>query len=106
MKKLNQLNCSKKIVGILLVFIILQACKTEKKNSIEENEKEDIIEITTNLMDFQCIDTISSGWTTFKYINNSNEPHFFLLEKYPANKSINDGRLEVFPVFQKWNGFN
>src|SRR5680860_654152 len=100
MEKLHNLINSKKIVGILLVFILLQGCKTEKKNSIKEIKKEDVIEITTNVMDFQSVDTISSGWTTFKYINNSNEPHFFLLEKYPANKSIDDGRIEVFPVFQ------
>ena len=100
MEKLHNLINSKKIVGILIVFILLQGCKTEKKNSIKEIKKEDVIEITTNVMDFQSVDTISSGWTTFKYINNSNEPHFFLLEKYPANKSIDDGRIEVFPVFQ------
>ena len=99
MEKSHFLISTKKIVGIVLIFVIFQGCRTEKKESIVETEKE-VIEITTNVMDFQSIDTIPSGWTTFKYINKSNEPHFFLLEKYPPNKSINDGRIEVFPVFQ------
>ena len=100
MKKLHHLTSVKIIVGLALLFFIFQACKTEKKDAIKETDKEEVIEITTNTMDFQSIDTISSGWNTFKYINKSEETHFFLLEKYPVNKSINDGRVEVFPVFQ------
>ena len=51
-------------------------------------------------MDFQSIDTIPSGWNTFKYLNNSNETHFFLLDKYPEGKTIDDYRKEVIPPFQ------
>lgn len=100
MKKLHHLISFKTIVGLALLFFIFQACKTEKKDVIKEADKEEVVEIITNAMDFQSIDTISSGWNTFKYINKSEETHFFLLEKYPINKSINDGRVEVFPVFQ------
>ena len=100
MKKSHHLISFKTIVGLALLFFIFQACKTEKKDVIKETDKEEVVEIITNAMDFQSIDTISSGWNTFKYINKSEETHFFLLEKYPINKSINDGRVEVFPVFQ------
>jgi len=100
MKKSHHLISVKTIVGLALLLFIFQACKTEKKDVIKETDKEEVVEIITNAMDFQSIDTISSGWNTFKYINKSEETHFFLLEKYPVNKSITDGRVEVFPVFQ------
>jgi hypothetical protein len=51
-------------------------------------------------MDFQMVDEIPAGWNTFRYINNSNEPHFFLVDKYPKGKTIKDYTSEVAPIFQ------
>ena len=51
-------------------------------------------------MDFQTLDTIKSGWNTFKYLNKSNEVHFFLLDKYPLGKTIEDTEKEIGPPFQ------
>lgn len=65
-----------------------------------DDKKEDVIGVVTNKMDFQVTDKISSGWNTFRYENKSEEVHFFLLDKYPAGKTIEDGRKEVIPVFQ------
>lgn len=100
MKKSHLKNILKNIVCVIAALLILQSCKV-KNNDSDEPENNDIIEVITNIMDFQSVDTIPSGWTTFKYINKSNEPHFFLLEKYPENKFLEDGQKEIFPVFQK-----
>lgn len=100
MKISNLKNIPKNVVCIVTALLILQSCKV-KNNDSDEPVNNDIIEVITNIMDFQSVDTIPSGWTTFKYINKSNEPHFFLLEKYPENKFLEDGQKEIFPVFQK-----
>lgn len=89
-KYLNFLNLSM----VLFLAFIIQACNSE-------NEKIKNIEVTTTLMDFQMADEISSGWNQFHYNNNSKEAHFFLLDKYPEGKTIDDGKKEVIPVFQK-----
>ncbi len=86
---------------VIALCLLLQNCKVD--NSANENEIKDdgVIEIVTTNMDFQSVDTIPSGWITFRYLNNSTEPHFFVLEKYPEGKTLEDGRKEVFNVFQK-----
>ncbi len=95
---------------ILLLFVVFLNCKSDKKNNTENaivNAKNDIkfptnvIEIVTRGMEFQCVDTIPSGWNTFKYENLSHETHFFLLDKYPEGKTIEHTLKDVAPVFEK-----
>lgn len=87
-----------------LTMLTILACGKSKKPAIAETpeaETDPAIEIITELMDFRLKDTIESGWQTFRYSNKSKEPHFFLLEKYPEGKNIDDCRQEVVPAFQK-----
>ena len=44
-------------------------------------------------------DTISSGWNTFRYINQSPQTHFFTIEKYPEGKTMEDVNTLVIPYF-------
>lgn len=85
--------------ALIISLFLFAGCDSEKKESVEEN-KPTGIEIVTIGMDFQMKDSIASGWNTFKYENRSAETHFFLLEKYPDGKTIEDGKKEVIPVFQ------
>lgn len=90
---------SGKIPTLILLIGLFSGCKSEKKES-EKETKPSGINIVTVGMDFQMQDSITSGWNTFNYINKSNETHFFILEKYPEGKTIEDGRKEIIPVFQ------
>ncbi len=87
---------------ITSLLIIIQSCKTDKnQEKIKEIEvkKENVIEVITEAMDFQIPDTISSGWNTFKYFNNSEEPHFFIFEKMPEGIRIDNYKKELIPPF-------
>ncbi|WP_225037049.1 hypothetical protein [Winogradskyella sp. SM1960] len=64
-------------------------------------DKHPIIDISTQQMEIQTVDSIPSGWNTFKYKNLSNETHFIVFEKYPVGKGIDDSRAEVLPVFDE-----
>ena len=86
---------------ILLFLLSCNSDKKIKKITKIENISGNTIEIVTEVMDFQTVDTIPSGWNTFKYINNSAETHFFLFDKYPVGKTIEDMEKEVAPTFQK-----
>ncbi|WP_370476291.1 hypothetical protein [Tamlana flava] len=91
----------------LFAFVLVYNCKNEKKEQINieqsqeqvKEKKDNYIEIVTNVMDFQSMDTIPSGWNTFKYINKSTQAHFFLLDKYPEGKNIQNTIAEVGPPF-------
>lgn len=93
-----------------LAFVVTN-CKEKNKQSNEVEEapamtqpvamNENAIRITTRSMEFQSVDTISSGWNTFIYDNLSNEAHFFLLDKYPEGKTITNTLADVVPVFEE-----
>ncbi|MEE4001506.1 hypothetical protein V1T75_14270 [Tenacibaculum sp. FZY0031] len=80
---------------ICYVFLIFQSCKKDKKQTHSTTQikkevlkKKQVIEIVTESMDFQMSDTIASGWNTFRYINKSPQTHFFLIDKYPEGKNL------------------
>lgn len=102
---------TKSLKLILFVFLIF-SCKNDKKQTettseeiveVEETiqEPENVIDIVTRSMEFQSVDTIPSGWNTFKYQNLSNETHFFLLDKYPEGKTVENTLTDVAPVFEE-----
>lgn len=85
-----------------ILLIALASCKKEKENKALENEirpEEDYVEVITNGMDFEMVDEVKSGWTTFKYINKSFEPHFFILEKMPDTLGLYTYKKDLFPPF-------
>lgn len=102
-----KLNFSFKL--LLVVSLLFYNCKNEKKSELIEEvvEVEEIqfpkntIDIVTRSMEFQSVDTITSGWNTFKYENLSNETHFFLLDKYPEGKTVDNAITDIAPVFEE-----
>ncbi|WP_242094842.1 hypothetical protein [Aestuariivivens sediminicola] len=93
-----------KMLTLLVPFLLL-CCKSEKKEqetyASSKTEKKDYIEVVTNLMDFVTVDTIKSGWNTFKYSNKSDEPHFILIDDYPDGKTLDTIKARVMPAFDK-----
>lgn len=90
----------------LLSLLTLAACKSETKHSdsMEEQALEavaPVVEVVTRSMEFYAPDTLPSGWNHIAYKNQSTEPHFILLDKYPEGKSIADTRAEVLPPFDE-----
>jgi hypothetical protein len=89
-----------------LLLVLLSGCRTEpkeKQNSeaIPEAEKRPVVEVVTKSMEFYAPDTIPSGWNTFVYKNQSTEPHFILLDKYPEGVTIENTIEEVAPAFEE-----
>ncbi|WP_373072304.1 hypothetical protein [Zeaxanthinibacter enoshimensis] len=104
MKKPGLKTVAGVILSCCLLLVLFQSCKEDKKEKeMEETveEKENVIEVLTEVMDFQLQDTIQSGWQTFRYTNASKEPHLILIDKYPEGKTIADGKKEVMPPFQE-----
>jgi hypothetical protein len=90
------------LIFALLAIIASSSCKEKKETKMLENaieEKANYIEVVTNGMNFETVDEIKSGWTTFKYINKSFEPHFFILEKMPDTLGLTTYKKDLFPPF-------
>ncbi|TDI67996.1 MAG: hypothetical protein E2O86_08140 [Bacteroidetes bacterium] len=87
---------------ILIAFVGLHSCKSDKDREVDDPiqlQKDNVIQIVTENMDFQMPDTIPSGWNTFRYKNMSPQTHFFLVDKYPQGKTLEDVKTLVMPVF-------
>jgi hypothetical protein len=85
---------------LLLLATSCKQVKTEEQEMTTET-KRPVVQILTTNMEFQVQDTIPSGWNTFVYKNLSKEPHFFLIDKYPAGKTVDSMDIRVVPPFQK-----
>lgn len=93
-----------KPVFFLVFLCLIFNCKNSNKSNQEkpdvtEKKLDQFINYTTISMEFNGPDTIPSGWSTFKYENLSNETHFFLLDKYPEGKTIENTISDIAPVF-------
>ncbi len=100
---------------LFLVFMVMALCFSCKNDTKEKNKPIQIhksestavvstprfVEILTESMEFKSVDTIPSGWNTFRYKNLSNETHFFLMDKYPEGKNITHTIKEIAPIFEK-----
>lgn len=89
-----------------LALLMLTGCKSDpkEKSSQEppsETENAKIISVVTKSMEFYAPDTVPSGWNTFVYENQSTEPHFILLDKYPEGITIENTIEEVAPAFEE-----
>ena len=86
------------LIVMLNVIVFFQACKN-KNEQANETDKEYVVDIITQNMDFQMPDTIQSGWINFSYKNQSPQTHFFLIEKFPDDKTLEDAKNDVVPHF-------
>jgi len=88
---------------LLLLGLLIMGCKKERIENqvVKDTEKSYPFKIVTNIMDFQCADTLESGWQIIEYINNSSETHFVLFDKYPEGKS----NEEITQIFQSGMDF-
>ncbi|EMR01973.1 hypothetical protein [Cesiribacter andamanensis] len=67
-----------------------------------------LVDITSKHMDFILPEEIPSGWTTFRYHNQSHMVHFFVLEKMPVadgeQKRAGRHKSRGFPCFSAGDG--
>ena len=80
------------------------ACQASEPEVVEDGgdlapATEAPVEVVARDYAFAAPDSIPSGWTTFRMVNEGNEPHFFLLSRLPDGKSIEDYGREVGAAF-------
>lgn len=100
MQILNQIRT---YTFLLLLGLLIMGCKKERieNQDVKDTDESYPFKIVTNIMDFQCSDTLESGWQIIEYINNSPETHFVLFDKYPEGKS----NEEITQIFQSGMDF-
>ena len=94
-----------KVAFTILFFLFAIACQKEEIASNELQSADasikslNSVNITSTGMNFIAPKEIPSGWNTFKYMNKTGEPHFFLLIKIPEEKTLEDYKNQVTVPF-------
>lgn len=99
-------NHSALYATVLFLLLATLSCKMESKQKddsdiAQESADKEGFHVLTTSMEFQCVDSIPSGWNKFIYENQSTEPHFILLDKYPEGKSLVDTKKDIVPPFDE-----
>ena len=59
-----------------------------------------VVEVVVTDHSFDLPETIPSGWTTFRLVNETSETHFGLIDLLPEGRTVQDSIEEIVPVFQ------
>jgi len=63
--------------------------------SCSNSSNENVVDVTAKDFRFEMIDSIPSGWTTFRLKNMGHAEHFFLLSLLPESVTFDDYKTEV-----------
>ncbi|TRO66454.1 hypothetical protein [Christiangramia sabulilitoris] len=96
-----------KTISILLVTLFMISCESEIINSenievsdISARSDANIVDVYSIGLNFNLPEEIPSGWTTFRYHNQTPGTHFFTFAKLPEGKTVADWEAEIIPPFQ------
>jgi hypothetical protein len=93
----------------LICTLVLFGCQneeliiSEETTSISNLKKanKNNVTVSSDGFNFTAPESIPSGWTTFNYVNKSDHPHFFVLERMPDGYDVTNSINEVVPAFQE-----
>lgn len=88
------------IRGLALTAAIISCTPREAAPPSAEVEP-GVVNIVARGLTFEAPDSIPSGWSTFRFTNESEMIHFAILERLPEGITIQDQQEQVAPVFQE-----
>lgn len=95
---------SKTLLSMLVGLLIAAACSPASQDAdaggSEDAAVRNVVDIVATNHTFDAPDEIPSGWTTFRFENNTAETHFALIDLLPEGRTAEDSAQEVAPVFQ------
>ncbi len=107
MKSFNHWILIRAIRTSAACLLLLGLTSWEKKTlnlfTSERSNGPQKIVVKSEGMSFGLPEEIKSGWNTFRNEIRTGNPLYFVVEKLPAGKIIEDSKAEKVPAFQKRN---
>jgi hypothetical protein len=75
-------------------------CSERDSTASHSGGDSNVIEVTARGLEFEAPDEIPSGWTTFRFKNESGMIHFVFVQRLPEGIGLKDQQEQVAPVFQ------
>ena len=93
-----------KRIGLVTTLLLLAgACAPTDDTpsaSLDLADTPGVVDVIARGLTLDAPDEIPSGWTTFRFSNESPMIHFALVERLPDGQGIGSQQAEVAPVFQ------
>ena len=91
-------------LGLATVLVILTGgCAPSDDTpsaSLDGSNTQGVVDVIARGLTLMAPDEIPSGWTTFRFNNESPMIHFVLVERVPDGQGIESQQAQVAPVFQ------
>lgn len=91
-------------LGLATVLVILTGgCAPSDDTpsaSLDGSNTQGVVDVIARGLTLMAPDEIPSGWTTFRFSNESPMIHFVLVERVPDGQGIESQQAQVAPVFQ------
>lgn len=86
--------------GVVLAAV-LGACASRETTPPPADGTPGVVPVIARGLTFEAPDSIPSGWSTFRFTNESDMVHFAVVERLPEGITIRDQQAQVAPVFQE-----
>jgi hypothetical protein len=84
--------------------MVLVGCGAEAENEVQGTPEPDavgVVEVVARGLTLEAPSELPSGWTTFRFVNESPMVHFAVIERVPDGQGLESQQREVAPVFQE-----
>lgn len=89
------------LVTVLIIFAGACAPSDDAPSaSLDGSDTQAVVDVIARGLTLIAPDEIPSGWTTFRFSNESPMIHFVLVERVPDGQGIESQQAQVAPVFQ------
>jgi hypothetical protein len=93
-----------KRLRLMAVAVLLSTSCTPRDEgppaSTDQVDVPGVVDVIARGLTLDAPDEIASGWTTFRFTNQSPMVHFVLVERVPDGQGVESQQAEVAPVFQ------
>jgi hypothetical protein len=91
------------VLTSLFLSLILGGCSDAADAEADDSKAlngPNVVDVVARGFSLEALDTLPSGWTTFRFRNESPLAHFVAVELLPDGKLLEDIDRDVIPVFQ------
>jgi len=83
------------------IACVSSGCSERDSAPVRSGGDLNVVDVTARGLEFEAPEEILSGWTTFRFNNESGMIHFAALQRLPEGIALRDQQEQVAPVFQK-----
>jgi len=95
------MNRSARWIVVAAIAVLSGACAPKDPTPAPSERAGGVVLVTARGLSYEAPQEIESGWTTFRFVNESDMTHFAIVERLPEGIGVKEQQEQVAPVFQE-----